>query len=187
MTSLMRRRGWLAAGATLTMGLAARQGLAAGPLGQLQEDAPKALPELAFTDGEGRPYTTAHFAGKGLVLNFWATWCAPCVAEMPALDRAMAALQPDGILVLALSSDRGGKAQVEPFYQQRGIRRLGLWLDPRGAAGRTLGLRGLPTTLVVDREGRERARLEGAAAWDQPPLLEAVRRLVGGSPATGRT
>jgi hypothetical protein len=97
---------------------------------------------------------------------------------MPALDRAQAALAAEGITVLALSSDRGGRAQVEPFYRERGIRQLGLWLDPRGAAGRALGVRGLPTTIIVDRQGRERARLEGAAEWDQPAMLAAIRRLV---------
>ncbi|MBK1657960.1 TlpA family protein disulfide reductase [Paracraurococcus ruber] len=150
--------------------------------GRLMEAEPKPLPDLTFTDAEGKAHRPADFPGHGLVINLWATWCAPCVAEMPALDRAQAALAADRITVLALSSDRGGRAAVEPFYRDKRIARLGLWLDPRGAAGRALGVRGLPTTVIVDREGRERARLEGEAAWDTPEMLAAVRRLVGPLP-----
>ncbi len=172
------RRGWLAAAAvgTLAAGLGARKG-AAQPIGRLVETGPRDLPEFAFTDAEGRSRTVADFAGRGLVINLWATWCPPCVAEMPALDRTQAALAAEGIRVLALSSDRGGRAVVEPFYQRVGIRHLEIWLDPRGAAQRALGARGLPTTIIVDRAGRERARLEGATEWDSPAMLETLRRL----------
>ena len=167
------------AGGTLAAAPLPRQARAAGPIGKLVEDGPKPLPEFSFTDAEGKEHRVADFAGKGLLVNLWATWCAPCVEEMPALDRAQAALLGDGIQVLALSSDRGGRAVVEPFLRDKKITRLGLWLDPRGAAGRAMGVRGLPTTVVVDRQGREMARLEGAAAWDSPQMLAAVRRLVG--------
>ena len=143
------------------------------------ESVPKPLPEIAFTDGEGAARTLAAFAGQGVVLNLWATWCPPCVAEMAALDRLQALVAKDAIAVLPLSSDRGGKAQVVPFYAARGLRHLGVWLDPRGAAGRALGARGLPTTVVIDRRGLELARLEGAAEWDAPEMVATLRRLLG--------
>ncbi|WP_245624475.1 TlpA family protein disulfide reductase [Belnapia moabensis] len=181
-----RRTMALAAAGTLAGAALGRKALAA----KLAESAPKPLPEFSFTDADGKPHTVADFAGKGLLINLWATWCPPCVAEMPALDRAQAALAAEGIVILALSSDRGGRAMVEPFYRDKGIRQLGLWLDPRGAASRALGARGLPTTLVVDREGRERARAEGDQPWDSPEMLAAIRRLVGpplATPDQGRT
>ena len=157
-------------------------------MGQLSETGPKALPEFGFTDAEGKPFTMEAFAGRGVLINLWATWCPPCVAEMPALDRAQVALEPSGIVILALSSDRGGRAMVEPFYQRVGVKALGLWLDPRGAAQRALGARGLPTSILVDRSGQERARLEGAAEWDQPAMLERIRRLaIPLRPVTERT
>jgi thiol-disulfide isomerase/thioredoxin len=175
---IWRRALLAAAGGTLLAALPGRQGQGSGT-GRLVETTPRPLPDLTFTDAEGRPHRLADFAGKGLVINFWATWCPPCVAEMPALDRAQAALAEEGVVVLALSSDRGGRTQVEPFYQRLGLRHLGIWLDPRGAAQREAGVRGLPTTVIVDREGRERARLEGAAEWDTPEMLAAIRRLAG--------
>ena len=138
-----------------------------------------ALPDFSFTDAEGKPHTVADFPGKGLVINLWATWCPPCVAEMPALDRLATALAAEGILVLPLSSDRGGEPVVRAFYERTRLSKLRIWLDPRGAATRALGARGLPTTVIVDRTGRERARLEGDAAWDAPEFLAAIRRLAG--------
>ena len=178
------RRAWLtgAAGATLLAAGVARQAGAAGAdhgLSKLRETPEgRPLPDgLSFTDAEGTRSDFTAFRGKGLVVNFWATWCPPCVAEMPALDRLHAMVAGDGIEVLALSNDRGGRAQVEPFYQRIGIRHLPIWLDPRGATGRALEIRVLPTTLIIDRRGLEVGRLMGEAAWDQPPVIAAIRRL----------
>ncbi|MGG5811313.1 TlpA disulfide reductase family protein [Falsiroseomonas sp. CW058] len=183
--ALPRRRlvAALAAGATLQAATVPRKAAAAGAtdggLSKMREHAePRALPDgLGFTDGDGRETRFEAFRGRALVVNFWATWCPPCVAEMPALDRLHGMLAREGIEVLALSSDRGGRAQVEPFYARTGIRHLPIWLDPRGAAGRALGVRGLPTTLILDRRGLEVARLEGEAEWDHPQMVAALRRL----------
>lgn len=169
----------LAAATLIQAGLPARPAIAATAhgLNRLRE-ADAALPDISFTDSRGNAQEVADFRGQGLVLNLWATWCPPCVAEMPALDRLARMLAPDGILVLPLSSDRGGLPVVQAFYERTGVKALGIWLDPRGAAGRALGARGLPTTLIIDRGGRERARLEGDAAWDAPDFVSAIRRLV---------
>lgn len=174
----------MAAGGTLLAALPARQGLAASPHGMNRlREGESALPPITFTDAEGKAMTPADFPGRALVVNLWATWCPPCVAEMPALDRTAAALAADGILVLPLSSDRGGAPVVQAFYERTGVRHLQVWLDPRGAAARALGARGLPTTVIIDRAGREQARLEGDAAWDAPAFLAAIRRLAGRAPA----
>ncbi|WP_240782667.1 TlpA disulfide reductase family protein [Roseococcus sp. SYP-B2431] len=175
----MSRRRLIQAGTVVAPALLGAQAAraAAGPE-RLREDT-RPLPGFTFLDAEGKEKTAADFAGQGLVVNLWATWCAPCVAEMPALERLAAALAGERVAVLPLSSDRGGKSAVEGFYQRTGITGLGVWLDPRGAAARALGARGLPTTVVVDRTGQERARLEGDAAWDRPDMVAAVRRLVG--------
>jgi thiol-disulfide isomerase/thioredoxin len=152
---------------------------AAAPPGLTVARVPAALAPASFLDGNGAQRRVADFAGKGLVLNLWATWCPPCVKEMPQLDAMAAALAPDGILVLPLSADRGGADVVRRFYASHGVRNLQVWLDPRGAAQEAWGARGLPTTLIVDRQGREVARAEGGYDWAAPATLAEVRKLVG--------
>lgn len=165
--------------ATLLAATGSRQAAAANGLQRLAEHPePRPLPEgLSFTDAAGQTFGFEAFRGKALVVNFWATWCPPCVTEMPALDRLHAMVAPDGIEVLALSNDRGGRAQVEPFYRRTNLRHMAIWLDPRGATGRALQVRVLPTTILIDRGGLEVARLTGDAEWDHPEVVAAIRRL----------
>ncbi|MDQ2105726.1 TlpA family protein disulfide reductase [Azospirillum isscasi] len=145
----------------------------------------KPVPALTFLDGEGRRVDLSEFKGRLVLLNLWATWCAPCVKEMPALDRLQAQLGGPGFQVVALSVDRGGKDQVAPFYQRTGVKNLALYLDPSSASMQTLTLRGLPTTLLVDQEGRELGRIEGAVEWDSPEVVAFLRKHMGhgGGPA----
>ncbi len=135
--------------------------------------------EAQFFDGEGEARRITDFVGQGLVLNLWATWCVPCVVEMPALQAMARALAADKIAVLPLSSDRGGAAVVRRFFASHDIQGLGVWLDPKGEAARAWGARGLPTTLIVDRKGREVARVEGPIEWASAATIAEVRRLVG--------
>lgn len=141
---------------------------------------PQPLPAAPFFDKAGQARHFAEMRGRGLVVNFWATWCAPCVKEMPDLDRLNARLEKDGIEVLPLSSDREGAALVEKFHQRAGIKTLPVLLDVNGAVGRALKIGGLPTTILVDREGREVARVVGAATWDSDAFAEAIRRCIDG-------
>lgn len=185
------RRDTLRAAAAATFGAVALapQGARAGAGPErLARTGPRALPDFVFLTAQGAERRVAEFAGRGLVINLWATWCPPCVAEMPALDRLHAMLAPDAIEVLALSSDRGGVMQVAPFYERLGLRHLAILLDPMGRAGRAMGARGLPTTIIVGRDGRELARLEGAAEWDRADMVAALRAMIGpGVPAAGAT
>ncbi len=137
-----------------------------------------ALAAAEFFTEAGERRSIADFRRWGLVVNLWATWCPPCVEEMPALDRLAGLIQGGGIEVLALSQDRGGAPVVRSFYDRYGLRNLGVWLDPRGGAARAWGVRGLPTTLIVDREGLEAARVEGVATWDSPETVAHIIRLV---------
>lgn len=140
---------------------------------------PKQAPDIRFTASDGASRTLADFAGKGVVLNLWATWCGPCVAELPSLDALAGTLAADNIAVVALSSDRGGAPEVESYYKAHGIAHLGIWTDPDGAVMHALGARGIPTTLILDREGRERARLEGGVDWADKNAVATIRKLTG--------
>jgi len=137
-----------------------------------------ALPAFRFLTADGTARSMADYAGQAVVLNFWATWCVPCVAEMAALD-LLAREMVGRLTVLALSSDRGGAAPVERFYKERGIVTLPVLLDPRGDAARALGARGIPTTVLIDGGGRERGRIEGAADWSSPAAMAVIRAVVG--------
>lgn len=144
-----------------------------------RSDPPARLQPAVLVDAAGGAHGLEDFAGQGLVLTLWATWCVPCVAELPALAALAARVKGAGILVLPLASDRGGAPVVEHYYLAHGIEGLPVWLDPTGAAARAWGARGLPTTLIVDRQGRERGRAEGAVDWGGDAVVAEVRRLVG--------
>ncbi len=135
---------------------------------------PKPAPPLSFTDMGGKELTLADFKGKLVVVNLWATWCAPCIKEMPSLDRMNARLAGQGLVLLAISQDRGGAKTVAPFLERLGLKSLPAYLDPKGGVQRALGVRGLPTTIVFDQEGRELGRFEGDANWDGSDARELL-------------
>ena len=170
------------AGGTLAAGLFARKPHAEGGLmgvAALKKLAkPVAHPDLGFALPDGSRRTLADYAGHALVVNFWATWCAPCVAEMPALSALARAGAAEDILVLPVSLDRGGAPAVEKFYLSHRLADLPVLLDQKSEAMRLLALRGVPTTLVIGRDGMERARSEGPIAWDSKDVLAAIRALV---------
>ncbi len=179
---LITRRRLLAAGGTLAAGLvgANRAPQELHDLGAALEptDPPVPAPDIAFVAADGSEHHLSDFLGHGMVINLWATWCVPCVEEMPSLAALSKTLAPDDIAVLPLSSDRGGAQAVEAFYQEHGITGLPVLLDPKGAAAHAWHARGIPTSFIIDKQGRERARLEGAADWSTPAAARAVLKLI---------
>lgn len=139
-------------------------------------DPPRPLPELRFVDGEGRPLTLADFRGKVILLNIWATWCIPCLREMPTLDRLEAKLAGPDFQVVVLSIDTAGVAVVKKFYKALKLKALGIYVDKTTRARVALGIAGIPTTLLIDRRGREIGRYAGPAEWDDTPAIEFIRR-----------
>lgn len=149
-----------------------------GPQGFLLWEDPRDLPELDFKDGEGSSLSLSNFEGKLMLLNIWATWCGPCREEMPTMDSLQAELGGDNFEVVALSIDRKGIEVVDDFYREVGIKHLGRYIDETGSAGATLGAVGIPTTLLIDRQGNEIGRLVGEAEWDTPEMIEFLTETI---------
>lgn len=153
-----------------------------GPQGFLIWESPRNLPELAFEDKDGRPLTLADFKGQAILLNIWATWCAPCREEMPTLDSLQAQLGGEHFEVVALSVDHAGIRVVEKFYQETDVQHLRKYIDTSTLATSALGIEGVPTTLLIDHDGREIGRLVGAAEWDSPAMVDLMTRAIDGVP-----
>ncbi len=131
-------------------------------------DPPVPAPLETFAALDGAAVRLADFKGRVVVLNFWATWCAPCIREMPSLDRLQAALKDRDLSVLAVSIDRGGAKVIVPFAERLRLEHLGLYHDDKGALFQAFGVTGLPTTFLIDRQGGTVGAYPGAAEWDGP-------------------
>lgn len=123
----------------------------------------EAIPAVQVIDPTGKKVALASLTGKPLLLNLWATWCAPCVKEMPTLD-ALAAREGDKLRILTVSQDLDGDAKVKPFFAAHGFKQLQPWLDPDVALSTGFGAN-LPTTILYDSAGKEVWRFSGALDW----------------------
>ena len=142
---------------------------------------PRPVPTEAFFDAGDAPRRLSDYRGTGLVVNFWATWCAPCVKEMPELDRLAADMGHERIEVLTISADIGGAPVVEKFMKANGLKNLPVLIDKKTKLIRALDLKGLPTTLLIDRDGFEVARVVGAEKWDGPAAKALIKACIGSS------
>jgi thiol-disulfide isomerase/thioredoxin len=140
---------------------------------------PYPAPAIPLADTSGQSVELSNLRGKLVLVNLWATWCEPCLREMPSLERLQSRLG-DRIAVLAVSEDRGGDKIVAPFIAKLGLKSVKIYIDPKSEVGHALGVRGLPTSFVIDREGKVRGRVEGAAEWDSPKILSVLEPLLSG-------
>jgi thiol-disulfide isomerase/thioredoxin len=148
------------------------------------KSAPEPVAEVNFQDGAGAPKTLADFHGKVVLLNLWATWCAPCREEMPSLDRLQAELGSDKFEVVALAVDRTGLEAARKFLADTNVKALKLYADPTTRSGSALRAIGMPTTILIDAEGREIGRLPGPAAWDSDAAKQLVQTALGQTAAS---
>lgn len=125
---------------------------------------PTPLADVELLDAQDAPKSMADYHGKWVVLNFWATWCAPCRHEMPSLDRLQAAL-PD-IAVVPVATGRNAVPGIEKFYADAEIAHLPILRDPKSELSRSASVMALPVTLILNPQGEEVARLIGDAEWD---------------------
>jgi thiol-disulfide isomerase/thioredoxin len=144
--------------------------------------APKA-PPATFTGPDGKPVSLAAFRGRPLLVNLWATWCAPCIAEMPSIDR-LAASEKGRLAVIAVSQDGNGLTAVMPFFAKAGITTLKPYLDPQNALMIAMKAETLPTTVLYDAGGHERWRHVGQVDWDDASARAALADTVAGKPVS---
>jgi len=133
------------------------------------------MPAMVLRDASGKVLDLQSLRGKPVLLNLWATWCAPCIAELPTLD-ALAAKREGQLRVVAVSQDMTDTGKVAPFLASRGLERLEPWLDPESELTFVIGAASLPTTVFYDAEGKEVWRYVGDSDWtgkDAEALLEA--------------
>jgi len=143
---------------------------------------PRRVPNLAFRDASGAARTLADWQGRSVLLNLWATWCAPCRKEMPALDRLESALGGPRFDVVAINIDTRNPDRPRAFLDEAGVSRLGYYTDPSGKVFQDLKTAGwaigMPTTLVVDPQGCEVAALSGPAEWSSEDAVKLVSAVI---------
>jgi len=132
-------------------------------------------PIESFFDAEGRALTLQQFAGKVVLLNLWATWCAPCLKELPSLDRLQAQLGGDRFAVVAVSLDRNGVAAVRPYFEKLKISHLPIYVDSSFRIAKALDVDNLPASVVIGADGLVAGRMVGPAEWDAPEALALLR------------
>jgi thiol-disulfide isomerase/thioredoxin len=142
-------------------------------------ETPAPAPDVAFTGPDGAETTLAASDGRVRLVNFWATWCAPCREEMPALAALQAAQGGPDFEVILVATGRNSPEAIERFFAEEGIEGLETALDPQSALARAMAVPGLPVTVLLDRDGAEIARLTGEADWNGPSARAIVAHLVG--------
>jgi thiol-disulfide isomerase/thioredoxin len=140
--------------------------------------APIDLPQVGLVDESDAPRSLEEYRGKWVVLNFWATWCAPCRHEMPSLDRLQVAL-PE-IAVVPVATGRNAIAGIEKFFAEAEIKTLPILRDPSSELARGMSVMGLPVTVILNPDGQEIARLIGDAEWDSESAKAILRSLQNG-------
>jgi thiol-disulfide isomerase/thioredoxin len=144
----------------------------------------KPLPE-ATVEGPDGPVALSDYRGKVVVLNFWAVWCAPCREEMPTLAALQDEFAGEDFAVIALATGPNAPQAVDKFLRETGVEHLNVLRDPRAGLGRSIGVMGLPVTLILDRDGAEVARLVGPADWHSEAARAIVAEMTGAGKAAG--
>lgn len=145
---------------------------------------PKPLPEFTYVDEQGKEHSLKELRGKVVLLNLWATWCGPCRHEMPWLDTLKDKFKDQPFEMLTISIDRGGLKKPRRFFNKINVKHLTLYGDPSGRLAPKLRAFGMPTTLLIDREGRELGRIAGPAEWTSADAYGFIQAAISSTQAT---
>lgn len=170
----------LGANAESAYDIATLQDLREGQMVKLEfHETPVPASEIAFVTVEGNQKTLSDYEGKLVVLNFWATWCAPCRKEMPSLDRLNQAFEGEDFAVVTLATGRNSPQGIAKFFDEEKLQSLTQYRDDGMAIAKDMEVIGLPVTVILDRDGNEIARLLGDAEWDTESAKAIVSALLG--------
>ena len=139
-----------------------------------ENNPPIESPSTPFIDSSGKEVTLHAFKNNWILINFWATWCAPCISELPSLAKLESKINNPNFTLLLISIDRSGPKVFQPFLKRLGLESLKSGSDPKASLMRKLGLTGIPTTLLISPTGKVVGKLEGAAEWDTPSAVALV-------------
>src|SRR6056297_4214555 len=142
---------------------------------------PKPAGTTEFITFDGEPLSLGEYEGKWVLLNFWATWCAPCRKEMPMLSELQTELGGDAFEVVTLATGRNAPPAMKKFFDEIGVDNLPLHRDPQSAIAREMGVFGLPITVILTPEGQEIARLQGDAHWNSDSAKAILTALIDGA------
>lgn len=145
-------------------------------------ESPAEAPATSFTDAEGGEHSFADWKGKVVLVNFWATWCAPCRKELPALDAMNRDLGGDDFAVITIATGRNPQPAITRLFDEVGVKTLPVYLDPKLQLSREMGVLGLPVSILLNRDGQEIARMSGDAEWDSESARAIVAALVADAP-----
>lgn len=160
---------------------AALNDLREGTMRKLQfHDAPRPVPQAVLLDATDGEHALSDYRGKYVLLNFWATWCAPCRKEMPSLDRLQASVGGADFAVVTVATGRNPVPAIKKFFDEIEVSHLPILRDPRQTFARDMAVLGLPSTILIDRDGNEIARLIGDAEWDSASAKAIVSALIAG-------
>ncbi len=171
----------LAANAALA-DTAALEAMREGTMKKLLFSEPTEVSDATFTHADGGEFTLTSFEGKHVLVNFWATWCAPCRKEMPMLSELQSEFGGDAFEVVTIATGRNSVPAIKAFFEDEKVQvdNLPLYLDPKQALARDMAVLGLPITVILNPEGREIARMRGDAEWNSESAKAIIKALVGG-------
>ena len=138
---------------------------------------PQEVTDFVFSDGSTRDLTLAHFRGTPILVNVWATWCPPCKEEMASLDHLALLFANKNIKIVPISIDVSGALTVRSFYERLGLNNLSIYVDPSKNVMDALRITGIPTTILIGRDGREIGRMVGPAQWDAPASVTRITEI----------